>query len=41
LLGCEKKGSLKHEMDEAVKRKKFAEENETLLYAFTFEVLSL
>ena len=41
LLGCEKKRSLKHEMDEAAKRKKFAEENEALLYAFTFEVLSL
>ena len=41
LLGCEKKRSLKHEMDEAAKRKKFAEDNEHLLYTFTFEVLSL
>jgi hypothetical protein len=36
LLGCEKKRSLKREMDEAAKRKKFAEKNEKLLYAFTF-----
>ena len=35
LLGFEKKGSLRHEMDEAWKRKKFAESNEGLLYAFT------
>jgi hypothetical protein len=41
LIGCEKKGRLKREMDEAAKRKKFAEENEKLLYAFTFEILSL
>ena len=39
LLGCEKKRGLKHEMDEAAKRKRFAEENEHLLYAFTFEDL--
>lgn len=36
LLGCEKKRSLKHEMDEAAKRKKFAEGNDRLLYVFTF-----
>ena len=36
LLGCEKKRSLKHEMDEAAKRKKFAEANEGSLYVFTF-----
>jgi hypothetical protein len=35
LSGCEKKRSLKHEMDEAAKRKKFAELNSGLLYAFT------
>ena len=35
LSGCEKKGNLKHEMDEAAKRKKFAESHATLLYAFT------
>jgi hypothetical protein len=35
LLGCEKKRSLKHEMDEAAKRRDFAEQNEHLLYGFT------
>jgi hypothetical protein len=39
LLGTEKKRSLKHEMDEASKRRKFAEENQQLLYAFTFETI--
>jgi hypothetical protein len=39
LLGCEKKRSLKHEMDEAAKRKKFAEENHGVLYVFTFETI--
>jgi hypothetical protein len=39
LLGCEKKRSLKHEMDEARKRKKFAEDNAQLLYGFTFETI--
>jgi hypothetical protein len=34
LFGCEKKRSLKPEMEEASKRKKFAEQNERLLYAF-------
>lgn len=41
LLGCEKKRSLKSEMDEAEKRKRFAEKNERLLYAFSFEELSI
>ena len=41
LLGCEKKRDLKHEMDEASKRKRFAESNEHLLYAFTIEERSL
>jgi hypothetical protein len=40
LLGCEKKRSLKYEMDEAAKRKQFAEKNEHLLYAFNFEEIS-
>lgn len=39
LRGCEKKGSLRHEMDEAAKRKKLAETHESLLYAFTFDIL--
>ena len=39
LLGTEKKRSLKHEMDEASKRRKFAEENQQLLYVFTFETI--
>ena len=39
LLGCEKKRSLKHEMDEASKRKKFAEANRHLLYVFTFTAI--
>jgi hypothetical protein len=41
LLGCEKKRNLKHEMDEAAKRKSFAEKNERLLYEFTFETISI
>jgi hypothetical protein len=36
LLGCEKKRSLRHGLDEAAKRRKFAEANKDLLYAFTF-----
>ena len=40
LLGCEKKRSLKHEMDAAAKRKKFAEGNGHLLYVFTFETIA-
>ena len=39
LLGCEKKRSLKHEMDEAAKRLKFAEQSKQLLYVFTFETI--
>jgi len=37
LLGCEKKRSLKHEMDEAARRKKFADENQRLIYVFTIK----
>jgi hypothetical protein len=41
LLGCEKKRDLKHEMDEAAKRMNFAQSNSHVLYAFTFEAVSL
>jgi hypothetical protein len=40
MLGYEKKRDLKHEMDEAVKRRKFARENTDVLYTFTFEEVS-
>ena len=39
LLGCEKKRGLRHEMDEAAKRKRFAEGNGGLLYVFTFKAI--
>lgn len=38
LVGCIKKRDLKHEMDEAAKRRDFAEANPKLLYAFTFDI---
>jgi hypothetical protein len=37
LHGCEKKRSLKSEMDHAAKRRDFAKANQDALYAFTFE----
>ena len=41
LLGCEKKRDLKHEIEEAEKRMRFAKEHEHLLYAFTFEAVAI
>ena len=40
LLGCEKKGDLRNEMNTAAKRRDFAEANQGVLYGFTVKAES-